>query len=71
MKSTIERAARALDMLPEELREAAVACLEEQAEKFRVLTKLIAEGISDVEAGRVSEWSAETFLRKARSGRPT
>lgn len=71
MKSTIEHAAQALDMLPEDLREAAVAYLEEQAEKFRVLETLVAEGMADVATGRVSEWSVEAFLRKARSVRPT
>ena len=66
MKSTTERAAAALDLLPEEMREPAVAYLLEQAEKFRALKALIAEGMADVEAGRVSEWNFEDFLRKAR-----
>jgi hypothetical protein len=70
MKSTTERAAEALDLLPEELREPAVAYLVEQAEKFRVLKTLVAEGMSDVAAGRVSEWSFEEFLREAGSIRP-
>jgi hypothetical protein len=70
MKSTIERAAQALEMLPEELRERAVAYLEEQAERFRVLEALVAEGMSDVETGCVSEWSFEEFIHKARSARP-
>lgn len=70
MRSTTERAAEALDLLPEELREPAVAYLVEQAEKFRVLKTLVAEGMSDVEAGRVSEWNFEDFLREARSARP-
>jgi len=70
MKSTSERAAEALDFLPEELREPAIAYLLEQAEKFRVLKTLVAEGMSDVEAGRVSEWKFEEFLRAARSLRP-
>jgi hypothetical protein len=70
MKTTTERAAEALDLLPEELREPAVAYLMEQAEKFRVLKTMVAEGMSDVEAGRVSEWNFEDFLREARSLRP-
>jgi hypothetical protein len=70
MKSTTERAAEALDLLPEELREPAVAYLVEQAEKFRVLKTLVAEGMSDVAAGRVSEWNFEEFLREAGSIRP-
>jgi hypothetical protein len=70
MKSTTERAAEALDLLPEELREPAVAYLVEQAEKFRVLKTLVAEGMSDVAAGRVSEWNFEEFLREAGLIRP-
>ena len=69
MKSTTERAAEALDLLPEEMREPAVAYLLEQAEKFRALKTLVAEGMADVEAGRVSEWNFEDFLRKARATR--
>ena len=69
MKTTTERAAEALDLLPEELREPAVAYLVEQAEKFRALKALVAEGMSDVEAGRVTEWNFEDFLREARSAR--
>jgi len=70
MKTTTERAAAALDLLPKEMREPAVAYLLEQAEKFRVLKELVAEGMSDVESGRVSEWNFEDFLRKAGSTRP-
>jgi hypothetical protein len=69
MKSTTERAAAALDLLPEEMREPAVAYLVEQAEKFRNLKVLVAEGLADVEAGRVSEWNFGDFLRKARATR--
>ena len=66
MKTTTEKAAEALDLLPEEMREPAVAYLLEQAEKFRVLKELIAEGMEDAAAGRVSEWNFEEFLREAR-----
>jgi hypothetical protein len=69
MNSTTKRAAEALDLLPEEMREPAVAYLLEQAEKFRALKTLVAEGMADVEAGRVSEWNFEDFLRKARAAR--
>jgi hypothetical protein len=69
MKSTTQRAAEALDLLPEEMREPAVAYLLEQAEKFRALKTLVAEGMADVEAGRISEWNFEEFLRKARAAR--
>ena len=67
MKTTTEKAAEALDLLPEEMREPAVAYLLEQAEKFRALKEQIAEGLDDVAAGRVSEWNFEEFLRQART----
>ena len=65
MSTTSERAAAALDLLPEEMREPAVACLLEQAEKFRILKEMVAEGMEDVNAGRVSDWNFEDFLRRA------
>ena len=68
MTKTSKDAAAALDLLPEELREPAVAYLIEQAEKFRALKEAIAEGLADVEAGRVSEWNFEEFLREAEKG---
>ncbi len=67
MKTTTEKAAEALDLLPEEMREPAVPYLLEQAEKFRALKEQIAEGLEDVAAGRVSEWNFEEFLRQART----
>ena len=67
MKTTTEKAAEALDLLPEEMREPAVAYLLEQAERFRALKEQIAEGMEDVAAGRVSEWNFEEFLRQART----
>jgi predicted transcriptional regulator len=67
MKTTTEKAAEALDLLPEEMREPAVAYLLEQAEKFRTLKEQIAEGLEDVAAGRVSEWNFEEFLRQVRT----
>jgi hypothetical protein len=67
MKTTTEKAAEALDLLPEEMREPAEAYLLEQAEKFRALKEQIAEGLEDVAAGRVSEWNFEEFLRQART----
>ena len=70
MKTTSEKAAAALDLLPEDMREPAVVYLLEQAEKFRALKQQIAEGMDDVAAGRVSEWNFEEFLRKARGSRP-
>ncbi len=67
MTTTTERAAAALELLPEEMREPAVAYLLEQAEKFRALKAIVAEGMDDVAAGRVSEWNFQDFLREARS----
>jgi hypothetical protein len=67
MKTTTQRAAEALELLPEELREPAVAYLLEQAERYRALKDVVAEGMEDVAAGRVSQWSFADFLREARS----
>jgi hypothetical protein len=68
-KTTTEKAAEALEFLPEDLRETAVAYLLEQAEKFRLLKGQVTQGLDDVGAGRVSEWNFEEFLRRARSPR--
>jgi hypothetical protein len=65
MSKTTERAAAALELLPEDLREPAVAYLLEQAEKFRLLKQFVEEGVDDVAAGRVSDWNFEDFLRTA------
>ncbi len=65
--TTTEKAAAALELLPEEMREPAVSYLLEQAEKFRLLKEAIAEGMDDVAAGRVSEWNFADFLRDARA----
>jgi hypothetical protein len=64
MKTT-EKAAAALELLPEELREPAVAYLIEQAEKYRVLKQEIEKGMDDVREGRVKEWNFADFLRRA------
>ena len=64
--TTSEKAAEALELLPEEMREPAVAYLLEQAEKFRALKEQIDEGMADVTAGRVSKWDLEKFLDDAR-----
>ena len=69
MKTTTEKAAEALDLLPEEMREPAVAYLLEQAEKFRVLKEQIEEGAQDIAAGHVSEWDFAEFLRQARTAK--
>jgi hypothetical protein len=67
MKTTTEKAAEALELLPEDMREPAVAYLLEQAEKFRVLKEQIAEGMQDVAEQLVSEWNFEEFLHRART----
>jgi hypothetical protein len=69
MSNITEKAAAALDLLPEELREPAVAYLLEQAEKFRALRAEVDKGMQDVEAGRIREWNFDEFLRRARSAR--
>ena len=68
--TTTEKAAAALELLPEEMREPAVRYLLEQAEKFRVLKELVAEGMDDVARARVSEWNFDDFLREARTPPP-
>jgi hypothetical protein len=67
MSDTTEKAAAALDLLPEELREPAVAYLLEQAEKFRALQHEIDKGMADVRGDRVREWDFGDFLRRTRS----
>ncbi len=69
MKTTTEKAAAALELLPEEMREPAVAYLLEQAEKFQTLKAMIQEGVEDIEAGRTREWDFSDFLRRARDAR--
>lgn len=66
MKDFAKRAAEALELLPEEMQEAAVAYLYEQGEKFRRLKALVQEGVDDVEAGRVVEWDFDAFMKETR-----
>ena len=66
MKITTEKAAEALELLPEDMRESVVAYLLEQAEKFCILKEQIAQGVQDVGDQRISEWDFESFLRRAR-----
>lgn len=63
-----QRAAEALELLPEDMRENAVAFLFEQAEKLRALKGLVQEGLDDVTAGRTSDWNMHAFLRRAEAG---
>ncbi len=70
MTTTTEKAAAALELLPEEMREPAVAYLIEQAEKYRALKQELDKGLDDVRAGRVKEWDFAEFLRRARLSAP-
>jgi len=70
MKTLTERAAEAIALLPEDMREPAVAYLFEQAEKFRVLKAEIDKGLADVDAGRIREWDFADFLRRSRLAGP-
>ena len=65
MSTITEKAAAALEILPEEMREPAVAYLIEQAEKFRSLKQEIDQGMLDVRTGRVNEWNFAEFLRRS------
>lgn len=66
MSPTIEKAIEALEAMPDEMRENAVAYLIRQAEKFQALKSAIDEGMADVEAGRVFPWNPEDILRRAK-----
>jgi glycine/D-amino acid oxidase-like deaminating enzyme len=66
MSKFTEKAAAALELLPEEMREPAVAYILEQAEKLRVLKAEIQLGLDDEAAGRVHPWDFADFLRRAR-----
>ena len=66
MSPTIEKAIEALEAMPDEMRENAVAHLVRQAEKFKALQSAIDEGIADVEAGRVHPWDPEDIWRRAK-----
>jgi hypothetical protein len=66
MNELTKKAAAALELLPEEMQEHAVAYLLEQAEKFKALQRDLDEGLEDVRTGRVREWDFGDFLRRAR-----
>jgi glycine/D-amino acid oxidase-like deaminating enzyme len=70
MSKFTEKAAAALELLPEELREPVVAYIMEQAEKFRVLKSEVQAGLDDEAAGRVRPWDFTDFLRRAREINP-
>jgi hypothetical protein len=70
MSKFTEKAAAALELLPEDMREPAVAYILEQAEKFRVLKAEVQLGLDDEAAGRVRPWDFADFLRRARELNP-
>ena len=39
----------------------------EQADKFKALKASIAEGMEDIQAGKVKEWNMQEFLTNARA----
>ena len=67
MSTAIEKAVEALELLPVEMQESAVAYLLSQARKFRALKDAIDEGMADVDSGRVVPWDLEDFLKRARA----
>jgi hypothetical protein len=70
MSKFTEKAVAALELLPEDMREPAVAYILEQAEKFRVLKAEVQVGLDDEAAGRVRPWDFADFLRRAREMNP-
>ena len=69
MTTPLEKAAAALELLPEKMREPAAAYWLEQARKFRALREQIADGMEDIAAGRVTVWNLDEFLQEARTSR--
>lgn len=65
MSKTSEKAAAALDLLPEEMREPAIAYILEQAERYKALKLELDKGLEDIAAGRVREWDFDDFLHRA------
>ena len=63
MSKFSERAAAALERLPEDMQERVVAYILEEADKLEWLREQVALGIADVEAGRVVDWDAERYLK--------
>jgi plasmid stabilization system protein ParE len=68
MTNAIERAAAALELLPKELHEAAVAYLQKQAQIFRELQERVEKGLRDAKNGSIREWGVEDFRRRAPYG---
>jgi predicted transcriptional regulator len=62
-----DRAIAAIEMFPEEMREHVISHIAEQAEKLRTLRELVAEGLADVEAGRLVDWDPDAFLAEMKA----
>ncbi len=65
MKTFKQQAIEALEQLPEELQQRAVAYIFEQAEKYQMLKADLEKGDADIAAGRLREWDLDDFLRRA------
>ncbi|MDB5642346.1 MAG: hypothetical protein JWN07_1663 [Hyphomicrobiales bacterium] len=59
---TQDEALRALQALPTELRERALARLKDEAERLQVLKQLIRDGLDDAESGDVTDWDPASLL---------
>lgn len=68
---THDEALKALEGLPDEVRDRAVTRLREQGEKFRILKSLVQEGLDDAAAGRVSAWDRDEFLAEVEAEQRT
>ena len=62
MSKFSERAAAALELLPEELQERAVAFFLDEVDKLAELKREIALGMADVEAGRTLPWDPQRYI---------
>ena len=62
MSKFSERAAAALERLPEDMQERAVSFFLEEADKLSALKREIALGMADIEAGRVIPWDPQRYL---------
>lgn len=63
MSEFSERAAAALERLPEDMQERIATYLVEEADKLEWLRREVALGIADVEAGRVVPWNPDEFFK--------
>lgn len=63
MSKFSERAAAALERLPEDMQERVLGFIMEEADKLQALRDAVALGIADVEAGRVLPWDRTRYLK--------